>query len=180
MRLFVHTPGLWLLLSVAACAPGCGVDRSPRLADYLDELEFDVPLESAAYVSLGKYDIPIVASRKSESEPESTANHGPAVLMRLQFELTAETTPRFEKQVLEAAERHRGALNDAVLTIVRTSSVEELADARLAAVKSRLSESARPMLGEDIVRQLVFNKLDAEAMKGHGKEKHEEKKHGHH
>jgi hypothetical protein len=157
-------------LSMAALlglAGGCNRDRSPRLADYLDELEFDVPLETAAYVPLGKFEIPIAANRKDAQHETGGAEvvTGDAVLMKLLFELTAETAPPYEKAVLEAAERHRGALNDAVLTIVRTSTVEELADPRLAAVKARLSEITRPMLGEDIVRQLVFNKLDAEAMK---------------
>jgi len=150
----------WLTL------PGCRVvDRSPRLADYLDELEFDVPLESASYVSLGKYDIPIAATRRSEAEAARAGEPpGDAVLMRLQFELTAETAPPYEKKVADAAERHRGALNDAVLTTVRTSTVEELSDSRLAAVKARLSEITRPMLGEDMVRQLVLNRIDAEQM----------------
>jgi hypothetical protein len=151
-------------------AGGCGGDRSPRLADYLDQLEFDVPLETAAYVPLGKFDIPIAASRKSSDSQSGTAGGGDgaagdAVLMRLQFELTAETAPRYEKAVLEASERHRGALNDAILTVVRTSSVEELADPRLAAIEARLSEIVRPMLGEECVRQLLFYKLDAESMK---------------
>ncbi len=172
---------LGLLLAAAA---GCSADRSPRLADYLDELEFDVPLETAAYVPLGKYDIPIATSRKVEAggvpeDPAVAKAEVGSVLMRLQFELTAETAPPHKKAVAEAAERHRGALNDAVLTIVRTSSIEELSDPRLAAVKARLSEMMRPMLGEDIVRQLVFNKLDAESIKQHESMKVAKDEHGH-
>jgi hypothetical protein len=160
LRSMILTLGLLAL-------PGCRVvDRSPRLADYLDELEFDVPLESASYVSLGKYDIPIAATRRSEAEQSKLGEPpGEAVMMRLQFELTAETAPPYEEKVEEAAERHRGSLNDAVLTTVRTSTVEELSDPRLAAVKARLSEITRPMLGEDVVRQLVLNRIDAEPMR---------------
>jgi hypothetical protein len=78
-----------------------------------------------------------------------------------------------------AAERHRGALNDAVLTTVRTSTVEELSDPRLAAVKARLSEITRPMLGEDMVRQLVLNRVDAEQMR-QKETKKEKPEHGGH
>jgi hypothetical protein len=92
-------------------------------------------------------------------------------MMRLQFELTAETAPPYEKKVADAAERHRGALNDAVLTTVRTSTVEELSDPRLATVKARLSEITRPMLGEDMVRQLVLNRLNDEQMSEKGMKK---------
>ena len=147
--------------ALIACAifvtAGCEGVESSRLVDYLDELEFDVPLETAAYVSLGRYDIPISASRRSESKfVQQIAERG-LVWMRLQFELTAETTPENEKAILEAAEKHRGSLNDAVLTVVRTSTVDELADPRLAAINARLSEAARPLLGEGLVRQFVFN-----------------------
>jgi hypothetical protein len=173
-RIFSH---LVILLALGVLGlPGCRVvDRSPRLADYLDELEFDVPLESASYVTLGKYDIPIAATRRTEAEAARGAEPLPAeaVMMRLQFELTAETAPPYEKKVAEAAERHRGALNDAVLTTVRTSTVEELSDPRLAAVKARLSEITRPMLGEDMVRQLVLNRVDAEQMSEKGMKKAE-------
>ncbi len=166
---------LVILLALGGLAlPGCRVvDRSPRLADYLDELEFDVPLESASYVTLGEYDIPIAATRRSEAEAAKGPDAAPAevVMMRLQFELTAETAPPYEKKVADAAERHRGALNDAVLTTVRTSTVEELSDPRLATVKARLSEITRPMLGEDMVRQLVLNRLNDEQMSEKGMKK---------
>jgi hypothetical protein len=138
---------------------GCGGAKSGRLVDYLDELEFDVPLETAAYVSLGRFDVPIATSKASTraSKFVQQIDEGGLVWMRLQFELTAETTPQQEKAVAAAVEKHRGLLNDAVLTIVRTSTVDELADSRLAAVQARISELARPLLGESRVRQLVLN-----------------------
>ena len=159
---------------------GCDGVKSGRLVDYLDELEFDVPLETATYVSLGRFDIPIATSHDSNraSKFVQQIDDRGMVWMRLQFELTAETMPQQEKAVLEAAEKHRGTLNDAVLTIVRTSTIDELADPRLAAVNARISEVARPLLGESRVRQLVFNdpqsvaereKREAEeAAKAHG------------
>ena len=140
-------------------AAGCGGIESSRLVDYLDELEFDVPLDTATYVTLGRFDIPISASHtpSNGSKYVQQIDEQGLVWMRLQFELTAETTPALEQAVLAAAEQRRGALNDSVLTIIRTSSVEELADPRLATVNARLSEALRPILGEGHVRQLVFN-----------------------
>jgi hypothetical protein len=161
---------------------GCDGAQSGRLVDYLDELEFDVPLESATYVSLGRFDIPIATSK--ESTPASKFvqqfDERGMVWMRLQFELTAETMPQHEKAVLEAAEKHRGTLNDAVLTIVRTSTVDELADPRMAAVHARISEVVRPLLGESRVRQLVFNDPQSVAEREQREEQEKAKAHGGH
>jgi hypothetical protein len=165
--------------AAAVAALGCNGVQSARLIDYLDELEFDVPLETAEYVPLGEFDIPISARRKSAAESghvQEIAGVHP-VWMRLQFELTAETTLAHQQAVLAAAERHRGALNDAVLTVVRTSSVDELSDPRLAAVNARLSEITRPMLGEGRVRQLVFNNANSAAAK-HSDKHDKDKGHG--
>ncbi len=84
--------------------------------------------------------------------------------IRLSFELFAEAAPENEPVVLAAAERHRGALNDALLTILRTSSPDELTDPRLSALKLRMTEAARPLLGERQVRQLVLNNLVTELL----------------
>jgi hypothetical protein len=153
-----------LLAGLALLATlGCSKSEGPKLVDFLEEIEFDVPLETASYVSLGKFDIPIAATQQpTDAAPESAPDE--AFWMRLQFELTAETDPDNEAAVAAAAEAHRGAMSDAVISIVRTSSVDELADPRLSAVKARLTDVARPMLGEERVRQLVFNEFDADAM----------------
>jgi hypothetical protein len=173
------------LCAVIACcavvgAAGCEGVQSGRLVDYLDELEFDVPLETAAYVSLGRFDIPIATSKDSTraSKFVQQIDDRGMVWMRLQFELTAETTPQQEKAVAEAVEKHRGTLNDAVLTIVRTSSVDELADPRLAAVNARISELARPLLGETRVRQLVLNDPQSVAERQQREEAEKAKAHG--
>jgi hypothetical protein len=152
-----------LPLALVACASvlgaGCAGEESARLVDFLDELEFDVPLETAAYVSLGRFDIPISAQSgggQASTFVQEIADQG-LVWMRLQFELTAETTPAQEKELLEVAEKHRGALSDAVLTVVRTSTVDELADPHLSAINAKLTDIVRPILGEELVRQFVLN-----------------------
>jgi hypothetical protein len=110
-------------------------------------------------VSLGRYDIPISATGGAGNPSTFVTEFAEQglVWMRLQFELTAETTPTQEKELLELVEKHRGALSDAVLTVVRTSTVDELADPRLTAINAKLTDIARPILGEDLVRQFVLN-----------------------
>jgi hypothetical protein len=163
---------------LAGALLGCGASEGPKLVDYLEEIEFDVPLETAAYVSLGKFDIPIAATKKpTDASPEGASDE--AFWMRLQFELTAETDPENESAVAAAAEAHRGAMSDAVINAVRTSSVDELADPRFSALKARLTDVARPMLGAGRVRQLVFNEFDADAME-HAPAPAKEESGGHH
>lgn len=188
-----HNAALVLAVGAALLAAGCGAEESARLADYLDELEFDLPLETAAHVSIGRFDIPIAASREAAEASafvEEVTQEG-IVWMRLQFELNAETTPANEKPLVEANEKNRGAVYDAVLTVVRTSTLEELIDPRLAAVNARLSEAVRPLLGMQLARKLVLNdpksvraKRAAEAAKkkahggGHGHGEDGEAEHG--
>jgi hypothetical protein len=169
------------LLAAALLWPalGCSKHDGPKLVDYLEEIEFDVPLESASYVSLGKFDIPIAATRKpTDASPETAPDE--ALWIRLQFELTAETDPENEQAVHAEAEEHRGVLSDAVISIVRTSTVDELIDPKLSAVKARLTDVARPLLGEDRVRQLVLNEFDADAMEHAEGAKAKESGGGHH
>jgi hypothetical protein len=140
------------LLVVTAFVVGCGGDEQARLGDYLDDLEFNAPLEAAAYVSLGAFDVPAAAHVKRGGATRT-------LWIRLSFELFAEAAPEHEAAVAEAAERHRGALNDALLTIIRTSSTDELTDPRLSALKLRMTEAARPLLGDRKMRQLVLNHI---------------------
>jgi hypothetical protein len=138
-----------LLLAAAALAAGCGGDDQARIGDYLDDLEFNTPLERTENVALGAFDVPAATKSKRGGVTHT-------VWIRLSFELFAETAPEDEAAVAEALERHRGALNDAVLTIIRTSSIDELTDPRLSALKLRMTEAARPLLGNRKLRQLVL------------------------
>lgn len=144
-----------LLLALA----GCGSEESNRLGDYLDALEFDAPLASVANVKLGKFDVPVPARAKVRgSEKEK------AVWIRVSFELFAEVPPENEQAVRAVAKAHRGALNDALLTVLRTSSADELTDPRSSSLKMRMTEAVRPLLGDRQARQLVLNNLLTELM----------------
>jgi hypothetical protein len=151
----------WLLLVAAhvATASGCGGDDATRLGAYLGELEFNAPTEATASLSLGKFDVPAPAQIKSAGSEGSRT-----VWIRITFELFAEAAPEDIEAVEEAAEESRGALNDAVLTIIRTSSTDELTDPRLTALKLRMTEAARPLLGESRLRQLLLYDIDADVM----------------
>ncbi len=141
-----------LLAACGSLAAGCGGGDELLLGEYLSELQIDAPLESAVYVSLGVFDVPATMRVTPDGVPRT-------MWIRLSFELFAEAAPQYESAVTTAVEQHRGALNDALLTIIRTSSTDELTDPRLSALKLRMTEAARPMLGENKVRQLVLKDI---------------------
>lgn len=146
-----------LLAASVAGAAGCGGKDEALLGSYLNQLEFDAPLEATSSVSLGRFDVPVLAAVSAPGAAKSVA-------MRIKFELVAETLPEHETAVQQAYERRRGALNDAVLRIVRTSSTDEFTDPRSSALKLRFNETVRPLLGPDIVRQLVLYEYRTEKL----------------
>jgi hypothetical protein len=158
---------------------GCSENELPKLIDYLEEIEFDIPLDTAEYVTLGQFDIPIAAAQRPVDGPKQFVFED-GEWMRLRFSLAAETTPEQAKQVAAAAETHRGALSDALISVIRTSSVDELADPRYFAIRARLTDVARPMLGEGSIRQLVFNEFDADTLENAEPAAAHEEAHGHH
>jgi hypothetical protein len=142
----------FLAALLAAALSGCGGDDAALLGSYLDEIELNAPSESAAAIALGDFNIPSPTNvkRKGTDGVERT------VWMRTKFSLFAETLPKNESDVQAEAELHRGAVNDAVLSIVRSASTDELTDPRLTALRMRLTETTRPLLGDDKLRQLVL------------------------
>jgi hypothetical protein len=137
---------------LAAAIPGCGGDDATLLGAYLDEIELNAPSESATSIPLGDFNIPSPTNVKRKG----TDGVDHIVWMRTKFSLFAQTLPKNESEVLAEAEQHRGAINDVVLSIVRSASTDELTDPRLTALRMRLTETARPLLGDDKLRQLVL------------------------
>ncbi|MBX3425765.1 MAG: hypothetical protein KF688_08805 [Pirellulales bacterium] len=147
-----------LVLACLSAVSGCGGSHETVLGDYLRELEFEAPLESVALVPLGQFRVPI-AIRVGES-----ALGDPPVWMRVQFELFAETSPENESALRDALDRYDGPFRDSVIRICRMTTHEELADPRLSALKSRLMDMARPLLGENRVRGLIVDKYKEDVL----------------
>lgn len=146
----------WVLALAATSCLGCGGEEAKvvTLATYLEELEFDAPLEEVSHIHLGDYRIPIAVLVERETD------HDPApVWMKLQFSLYAETAPEHSAAVEAALERRQGAIRNAVLEICRSASVDEVLDPRLASVKSRMSEATKSLLGDDRIRALIMGQI---------------------
>ena len=129
---------------------GCGGEVEAKLEDYLLELEFETPLESTHEIELGSYSVSIAArpqevSRKVEDR----------VWVKIRFHLYAVVDPENESAVKSEIARHRGLLDDTIVSVCRNASLEELADNRWAILKSRIIDHIRPILGQDRLRQLV-------------------------
>lgn len=154
-----RSAALLIALAAASCS-GCAEESAPRLGDYLQELEFDGPREQAAYPSLGKFSVAIAARGEEATGREAEEE----TWMKISFRVSAETAPENESGVRSALDEVRGDLNDEILTIIRGSSVEDLADPRLSSLKARMTEAARRLLGRNQIRQLVLSDIKTEQL----------------
>jgi hypothetical protein len=141
-----------LCFAMVMLLPGCGGQPDIKLNDYLDELELNAPLKSVKEVEIGHYRISCAARYQDRSGREALP-----LWVRVNFTLLAEGSSQDENAILAACERHRGKLDDAIITVFRRASIDELSDNRWAAIKSKLIDRIRPLLGGDRVRQIFFN-----------------------
>lgn len=146
-------PKLWLKC-LLACLPvgmllGCGGEEVVKLEDYLEELEFDRPLEQVKEIKVNSYRIPCAARHRDEAGRDA-----PPLWVQMKFDLYLIVSKDDEKTVLKGLERHRGMIDDTVISICRDSTVEQLQDNRWATLKTRLLDGIRPLLGEERVRQI--------------------------
>jgi len=103
-------------------------------------------------VELGSYRISCAARHQDRSGREALP-----LWVQVKFKLSAETSKHDENTILAASERHRGRLDDAIITVFRRASIDELSDNRWAAIKSKLIDTIRPLLGGNRVRQIFFD-----------------------
>jgi len=143
--------GILTLLSAALLLTGCGGEEVAKLEDYLEELEFDRPLESVKEIKVNSYRFPCAARHRDAAGAEV-----PPMWVQMKFDLYVIAAEEDESAVLASIERHRGMIDDTVLSVCRRSSIDQLQDNRWATIKSRLLEAIRPLLGEDRVRQITF------------------------
>jgi hypothetical protein len=135
---------------------GCGEVEEAKFEVFLDELDVDASLDSAEEIQLGVYNIASALPAPDKRVTDDDEEVEP-LWVQIRFELFAVVAPEDRKVVEAACERHRGMLDDTVVTICREASKEELDDSRWATLKSRLIDAIRPILGDDRVRQLSFS-----------------------
>ena len=143
--------GLMAMLS-AALISGCGGSEGPKLEDYLEELEFDRPLESVKEIKVNSYRIPCAAKRQDTAGAEIEP-----LWVQMKFDLYVIAEEKHEKSVMAGIERHRGMLDDIVPEVCRSSTLDHLLDARASAIKTRLLDAIRPLLGAERIRQLTLS-----------------------
>ncbi len=137
---------------------GCGKAEEHIFDSYLDELDVDASLDSAEEIVLGTYNIASALPKpKTPSSSEEDEEENEPLWVQVRFELYAIVAPEDKKAVVAACKRHRGMLDDTVVTICREASKDELDDSRWATLKSRLIDAIRPILGDDRIRQLSFS-----------------------
>ncbi len=148
-----------LVFVTTAITSGCVGTADAQLESYLNELEFETPLESVREVELGNYYITSPIRR-----PDPTAQAPQVVWVRVKFQLFAAVAPKDESAVKAALERHRGMMDDGVLSICRSVTIEELEDSRWSVLKARIIDLVRPLLGRNRVRQVMFDNFTWEPL----------------
>ncbi len=143
--------GLLTLLLAALLLPGCGGEEVVQLDDYLEELEFDRPLESVKEIKVNTYRIPCAAGHHDAAGRDIAP-----MWVQMKFDLYVIAAEEDEKAVLAGIERHRGMLDDTIITICRRSTIDQLQDNRWATIKTRLLDGIRPLLGEKRIRQIAL------------------------
>jgi len=143
-----------LALAVVALSmlPGCGGVEEVVLADYLEVLDFNKPLESLAEVQLGDYRVSSATRTQEEAQKRA-----PKTWVQISCKLYVIVAPEDAAKVSSLYERHKGMFDDKVVQIFRSATIDELSDPRWSIIKSRLSDFARPILGEERIHQVVIN-----------------------
>ncbi len=140
------------MLLLVGLLSGCGGEELARLEDYLEELEFDRPLESVKEIKVNSYRIPCAARHQDEAGADV-----PSVWVQLNFDLYVIAAEDDEKAVLKSIERHRGMLDDTIQSVCRRSSVDMLNDNGWTVIETRLLDAIRPLLGQERIRQITFS-----------------------
>lgn len=143
---------LAMVLATALFLSGCGgSEEVVELGDYLEELEFDRPLESVKEIKVNTYRIPCAAQHH-----DATGRDLPPLWVQMKFDLYVIAAEEDESAVLASIERHRGMLDDTIIKVCRQSTLEQLQDNRWSSIKTQLLDAVRPLLGEERIRQITL------------------------
>jgi hypothetical protein len=137
---------------------GCGQAKQDPFEAYLNELDAEASLESAGELLLGSYYIASALPRpdSTPAEYDDDDEEIEPLWVQVKFELYAIVAPQDMTAVIAACERHRGMLDDTVITVCREATKDELDDSRWATLKARLLDQIRTILGDERIRQLSF------------------------
>jgi flagellar basal body-associated protein FliL len=119
------------------------------------ELEFDTPLDSTSEIKLGNY----VMSIAARQQQDVSRAHSNRQWVQLRITMHVIVDPENESAVRSEIERHKGLLDDTILTVCRNASLDALSDNGWVIMKSRIIDNIRPILGQDSLRQLVVSNI---------------------
>ncbi|MCA8986308.1 MAG: flagellar basal body-associated FliL family protein [Planctomycetaceae bacterium] len=91
----------------------------------------------------------------------SLSHSGQAI--HISFNLHVEVPSHLEEQFNEAKKNHKNKIRQAVITIVRSSAIEELNDPNLSMVKRQIREEINKILGQSYVTTVIvtdFRKME--------------------
>ncbi len=138
------------LLPMVCLLLGCSDKIEVELSDYLEEIEFVAPLNSTVEVPLGEFSIPI------SIPPDDHVNDELAISwISMEFQLYAVVTNENKARVVSALERNRGLYRDGVMKICRSATLDEVTHPLNTAIKLRLTDLSRSLLGKKDIRQLL-------------------------
>lgn len=146
------------LLPMVCLLLGCSDKIEVELSDYLEEIEFVAPLNSTVEVPLGEYSIPI--SVLSDDENQEIAIRW----IRMKFKLHAVVTNENQSRVEVALTQNRGLYHDGVLKICRSATLDDITHPNLTAIKLRLTDLSKNLLGKKDIHQLLCTSIVTEAI----------------
>ena len=146
-----------LLVPLLLVLVGCGGSDGPQLSDYLEEIEYNTPLESLKEVPVGSFRVSAAVLA-----PGGATHKKKRVWVQAKCKLFVVVDPKAEKGLLAAHERHKGIFNDMIVTVLRRASIDELSDPRWASIKTKISDAARSILGKERVRQVLIDEYNWE------------------
>jgi len=142
---------MYALMVLAVAVTGCGNSD----AVILQKLSRDFDLENMTgrriELELGSYRI-----ASAVPEQKAVGNQARPQWVQIRFHLYAMVDPEDVQRVKDACERHRGTLDDTILTVCRGATIEELVDVRNATLRARLIDAIRPILGSGRIHQISF------------------------
>ena len=123
---------------------GCGTaDTSP-----FERFERLPTVEQLVTVDFGEYVVPVPV------EPGEDSDGMAATQVQIEFFLHAAVLPQHERSLRSNFQRLEGRFRDNVIDVCRKTSVEDLLDPSLMALKTHLADSMKPFLGDARVERI--------------------------